>query len=95
MAKKNPPLYNESAKEDLPLAFWRVDPNEYFIGTCNRIPIKRRRQEMLSLVDLHLMIIRLISDIKDCKNNDLSQYLPALDQIDRILISIDIIAHGY
>lgn len=50
---------------------------------------------MLSLVDLHLMIIRLISDIKDCKNNDLSQYLPALDQIDRILISIDIIAHGY
>ena len=50
---------------------------------------------MLSLVDLHLMIIRLISDIKDCKNNDLSKYLPALDQIDRILISIDIIAHGY
>lgn len=49
---------------------------------------------MLSLVDLHLMVIRLINDIKDCQNGDLSQYLPALNQIDRILISIDIISHG-
>lgn len=49
---------------------------------------------MFSLVELHLMVIRLINDIKNNQNDDLSQYLSSLEQIDRILISVDIISHG-
>ena len=49
---------------------------------------------MESLIDLHTKVLQLIEAIKTNKTNDLSDYLIYLEQIDRILISLDIISHG-
>lgn len=49
---------------------------------------------MESLIDLHTKVLELIDAIKNNSNDKLPDYLTYLEQIDRILISLDIISHG-
>ena len=49
---------------------------------------------MFSLIERHSKLLKMISDIKNERYDYLTNYIIALQQIDRILISIDIIAHG-
>ena len=48
---------------------------------------------MFSLIELHSTLLKLISDIKNEQYDSIADYIVALEQVDRILISIDIIAH--
>ena len=54
----------------------------------------RREVNMISLIELHSTLLKMISDIKHDQYDNMTNYIVVLEQIDRILISIDIIAHG-
>ncbi len=49
---------------------------------------------MFSLIELHSTLLEMISEIKHEQYDNMTNYIIVLEQIDRILISIDIIAHG-
>ena len=47
---------------------------------------------MFSFTELHIKVSELLNNIKEQKLDDISEYIKVLEQIDKILISLDILA---